>query len=124
MGKQSADWMLPAEVQSSADARSAVADRVSHLQGEPFYTLLQLTGELVMNAVVHAGGPIGLNLTWDEEEVTIEVTDQSNTRPEMRPVERWAAGGRGLHLVDGLATSWGVQTKKDGKAVWCTLRTA
>jgi hypothetical protein len=31
-------------------------------------------------------------------------------------------GGRGLRLVERLATAWGVRRHADGKTVWCTVR--
>jgi hypothetical protein len=34
-----------------------------------------------------------------------------------------AASGRGLRLVDALATNWGVETSREGKIVWAELQT-
>jgi hypothetical protein len=35
-----------------------------------------------------------------------------------------AATGRGLHLVDAMASSWGFLPATDGKVVWATLALA
>lgn len=35
-----------------------------------------------------------------------------------------ATTGRGLLLVDALATHWGVESRGDGKAVWCEFDAA
>jgi anti-sigma regulatory factor (Ser/Thr protein kinase) len=43
--------------------------------------------------------------------------------PDDPPDDPHDEGGRGLRLVERLATSWGVSRRPDGgKVVWCTLR--
>ena len=38
--------------------------------------------------------------------------------PRIRSAAETDEGGRGLYLVDQLATRWGSRPTKDGKAVW------
>jgi len=72
--------------------------------------------ELATNSVMHAGTPLRVTVTLAPGTVRIEVLDRSAALPEMRPatVER----GRGLMLVDRLASGWGVERAAGGKLVW------
>jgi anti-anti-sigma factor len=84
-----------------------------------------LADELVTNAVVHARSDLWLRLELRGDLVHIAARDLD--RRLLRPVvdDPWGAGGRGLRLVEGIATAWGVQHHPDGgKVVWCTLRTS
>jgi anti-anti-sigma factor len=81
-----------------------------------------LANELVTNAVVHARTGLRLRLELRGDRLHIAVHDGSPRllRP-VRPASS-AARGRGLWLVEQLASSWGVQAHPDGgKVVWCTL---
>jgi hypothetical protein len=50
--------------------------------------------------------------------VWIEVFDSDLRMPRIRNAGENDEGGRGLYLVDQLATRWGSRPTKDGKAVW------
>ena len=50
--------------------------------------------------------------------VWVEVFDTDLRLPRIRSAEENDEGGRGLYLVDQLATRWGSRPTKDGKAVW------
>ena len=80
-----------------------------------------LTSELVTNAIRHAGTPVEL-LARVNDALRVEVTDG---RPELSVTARDAPGfsvsGRGLHLVDELASRWGVQQNRATKTVWFEL---
>lgn len=91
--------------------------------------VLLVLNEIVQNAYEHAGGARRLRLTRHAEpcEVTIAVADNSLTPPRLRASAGTGFGGRGLYLVDRLATSWGSRDDLPvtGKTVWakvsCTL---
>jgi hypothetical protein len=51
----------------------------------------------------------------------VSVEDQSEEWPVVREMDGDAVGGRGLVLVDGLSSAWGVLAVDAGKAVWFTL---
>jgi hypothetical protein len=53
--------------------------------------------------------------------VRIGVEDQSSDQPSVRRYESDAVTGRGLALVEQLASSWGVETTPSGKVVWCEI---
>jgi hypothetical protein len=48
----------------------------------------------------------------------VEVFDGDLRLPRIRSAAETDEGGRGLYLVDQLATRWGSRPTKDGKAVW------
>jgi anti-sigma regulatory factor (Ser/Thr protein kinase) len=68
-----------------------------------------LTSELVTNAVLHGRGSIELHAHLDEERLTVDIADQGGgfERPP-REHDLETAGGHGLHIVDTLASRWGI----------------
>ena len=50
--------------------------------------------------------------------VWVEVFDSDLRLPRIRSAAETDEGGRGLYLVDQLATRWGSRPTRDGKAVW------
>ena len=82
-----------------------------------------LADELVTNAVLHARTPLRLRLELRGDLLHIGVRDDSPRLLRLVPHDPGAESGRGLRLVDELATAWGVHLAHDGgKVVWCTLR--
>ncbi|WP_165950462.1 ATP-binding protein [Actinomadura sp. GC306] len=80
-----------------------------------------LVSELVTNALVHGDGPIVLRVFQDERDglPMIEVWDGGEGQPVMRPENHAATGGRGLHMVAGLAHDWGTRPLVEGgKIAW------
>jgi anti-sigma regulatory factor (Ser/Thr protein kinase) len=89
-------------------------------------TIALLVAELATNAVRHgrvAGRNFRLAVTLDARLVRIAVTDaQAESRPVLSHTNSVATSGRGLCLVDALATRWGVgegELGAVGKTVWC-----
>lgn len=89
--------------------------------------LVAVLAELVGNAVRHAdplpGGVVRvawrLRPTDGGRHVRIRVTDGgAASPPAMRVAGLEAADGRGLHIVAGLATRWGVERDGLGQSVW------
>ncbi|GGP00899.1 ATP-binding protein [Wenjunlia tyrosinilytica] len=86
-----------------------------------------LLGELLANAVRHCRTalsdqpPVSLDISLDGARLTIGVTDPDPRPPQPRPSHTHDEGGRGLTLVDALATAWGCSTRPTSKTVWFTL---
>jgi hypothetical protein len=59
-----------------------------------------------------------LRLRRGEAAVWVEVFDPDLRLPRIRSAGENDEGGRGLYLVDQLATRWGSRPTQDGKAVW------
>jgi two-component sensor histidine kinase len=108
-----------------ATVRRWAARRLGDL-GEPHREdVLLVLNELVQNAYEHAGGARRLRLTRRADlcEVTIGVEDNSLAPPRLRASAGTGFGGRGLYLVDNLATAWGSREglPRDGKTVWARV---
>lgn len=79
-----------------------------------------IVSELATNAVLHAGGPpFSLRVSYDGRWARVEVGDGSAQLPVMGPPG--GLSGRGLHIVDRLATTWGFDRTATGKVVWAEL---
>lgn len=80
-----------------------------------------LTSELVTNAIQHGsvqGVPVRIRLLLARRDdlVRVEVWDASVLQPLLsEPVD---GSGRGLRIVDRLASRWGADLEADGKTVW------
>ena len=84
-----------------------------------------LVSELVTNAVRYAGGATEVRVdVVDGSAVRIEVADAEPTPARQLPPDPWASSGRGLHIVDQLAGSWGQAALPGGKVVWCVVEAA
>ena len=82
-----------------------------------------LISELATNAVRHARTLFTVTVTWDHATLRVEVNDASPLAPRPQlATHPDREGGRGLLLVDAIATAWGVDLYPDGKTVWLTIR--
>jgi anti-sigma regulatory factor (Ser/Thr protein kinase) len=115
---RSASLDLAANARSAAAARHFVTDTLSGWGCEGLVeTAALLTSELVTNAVLHARTPIRVVLTRLDDGVQVGVTDQSPRSPVRRRSAEDATTGRGLELLDRLASSWRVDVDRDGKTI-------
>ena len=64
------------------------------------------------------GKDFTLRMRRGHEAIWVEVFDSDLRLPRIRSAGESDEGGRGLYLVDQLATRWGSRPTKDGKAVW------
>ena len=112
---------LPAETSALTDARHAVRG-LMHGDGAAYLSdALLLTSELVTNVMLHAGSGCTLSAHFhpSDDHLRVEVSDGSVTIPTLRPcADVDQIGGRGLHLVDRIAHSWGTTPTSAGKTVW------
>lgn len=116
------ETVVPAEPASVRAAREFVrlhCERWACTDAVESVTLI--FSELVTNAVVHARTPAVLRLMRDDVVLRVEVADSADTSPEPRDPDRYAAGGRGLHIVSELAQAWGIDPDPPGKVVWAEL---
>ncbi|MFF3209617.1 SpoIIE family protein phosphatase [Streptomyces sp. NPDC002886] len=81
-----------------------------------------IADELIVNALMHTDGPAIVTLrvlTGPERRLRVEVEDRSSALPRRREAGDSGVSGRGLMLVDRLADVWGVESRGNGKCVWC-----
>jgi len=84
-------------------------------------TAALLTSEVVTNAVLHARTDLRIDVVRLRDGVTIEVSDGSRRGPIRRRQRHDATTGRGLELLDRLASDWSVVPNGGGKTVRFTL---
>jgi anti-sigma regulatory factor (Ser/Thr protein kinase) len=84
-------------------------------------TACLLASELLSNSVRHACDPLRLRLRRTRDELHIEVCDGSPVLPRARTAAPDEESGRGLALLDQLASTWGTLLAEEGKAVWFSL---
>ncbi|MBK5307199.1 MAG: SpoIIE family protein phosphatase [Frankiaceae bacterium] len=115
---------LPPSGRSAAAARRTVEQALENANlGGLLDEALLLVTELVTNAIVHAGTDIELRIITSERGLRVEVVDRSpGSLPVIRPAPaETREGGRGVFLLDALATEWGTRHFGEGKSVWFEL---
>jgi hypothetical protein len=82
-----------------------------------------LVTELVANVVDHADGDVSLSLevTSSDDWLRIAVLDGSAVLPVVQEVSIERPRGRGLLMVQMIATRWGSEAHQGGKRVWFEL---
>lgn len=92
--------------------------RLDHLVGGDVELV---ASELVNNAVVHAATPLTVIVRYLGDVVRVEVGDGSSELPLPRAATTDEFSGRGLLIVDSLASAWGTLPTRAGKRVWFEL---
>jgi PAS domain S-box-containing protein len=117
---------LASEASSVGEARRVLRQAVADADlgdGEWVDDALVAISEIVTNALVHAGTPIGLTIRVDDAGIRVEVADGSPHPPRPRGYAVTAGTGRGLNLVEELVRAWGSKPDDPGKVVWFELGT-
>jgi anti-sigma regulatory factor (Ser/Thr protein kinase) len=131
------DWsdhlLLPCEPSSAARARAFARSALEdHDLGEVIDEVQLVVSELASNAVVHAKTSFTVSVAGNTTFVLVRVRDQSAVLPILRAAAQAGPataaslvrmGGRGLVLVDAFASTWGIDSGRDGKTVWATFAT-
>jgi DNA-binding NarL/FixJ family response regulator len=112
---------LPAAASSPRAARALVRDMLGEEETSLVETVELLVSELVTNAIVHASSAPRVEADFAREQVRVAVYDDDPTPPRLRDPDGERPGGRGLHLLDGLASRWGTEASGAGKVVWFEL---
>lgn len=114
---------LPADASAAAIARQFVEDNRDHLRPALIQDTQLLVSEIVTNAVLHGKPDITLKVRIDPPAIGVAVSDLGERlpKPASEPPPGDQPSGRGLLIVDALASAWGVTTNPDalpGKVVW------
>ncbi|RZT84971.1 anti-sigma regulatory factor (Ser/Thr protein kinase) [Pseudonocardia sediminis] len=88
-----------------------------HLDVETVESAVLVANELASNAIEHARTPFRIAVSLLADRLRIEVTDGSREQPVLRPHDPGAMRGRGLQMVDRLATVWSYEIGPEGKTV-------
>jgi DNA-binding NarL/FixJ family response regulator len=84
-------------------------------------TVQLLVTELVTNVLVHTTTMPNVRIALLRDRVHVEVSDSDPTPPTVRHPPATAASGRGMALVQALASTWGTIRVDGGKVVWFDL---
>lgn len=115
---------FPRRTTSAAAARHFVGESLADWGTTPETGLVVLlTSEVVTNAVLHAGRrdpdeELTVVVRSEADMVRVEVTDGQAGILPVRGVALDGLSGRGLLLLDALASNWGVTPAGSGKNVW------
>lgn len=84
--------------------------------------LMLVAGELVANALEHGEPPAALEVVVEADALLVSVIDGGPLIPlSPMPIAPGAVRGRGLAIVEALASDWGVLQTQHGKAVWARV---
>lgn len=107
------------ELETPRAARRIVARALEEWDcQEALDNVVLLLSEVVANAVTHARTDVEVSVRLLRGVIRIEVGDASPESARPREVNPDAESGRGLHLVEQLASSWGEERTEHGKVVW------
>lgn len=112
---------------SASVARRFLRDRLrvaGLVDDETVETAQLCLSELVTNAILHGGGRTEVRVSLADE-LSVSVRDEGGPlgAPAAREVDEdpWRVHGRGLQLLEVLASSWGTRRDPSGTTVWFTL---
>jgi hypothetical protein len=108
---------------SVPQARRFVAEQLADLPSDSVDVARLLVSELVTNAVLHARTELALTVDRSDTKVRFEVADANPTLPVVRTNSTDAGTGRGLRVLDRMASRWGSCAVEGGKIVWFEIRT-
>jgi anti-sigma regulatory factor (Ser/Thr protein kinase) len=108
-------------LESIADARRFVRDRLSGQPRETVEAAELMSSELATNSVRHAVSDFELRVHLSRDEIRVEVSDHGQGQPVPRSPTVRDQSGRGLQIVQALAQDWGITPSSNGKLVWFTL---
>ncbi|MFD8108524.1 SpoIIE family protein phosphatase [Streptomyces microflavus] len=118
-------YIHQADPEGLSDARAIVRQALADWDMADFADDAELvTGELLVNVLLHTEGGAVLSLEVLPEPVRrirLSVQDRSSAWPRRRTPGETSTSGRGLLLLDAVATRWGIEPRGEGKAVWCEI---
>lgn len=94
---------------------------LAHAGPEIVDTAVLLASELITNAVLHGRSEVELTVEINGTGVKVSAADMNSRLPVMQSADELALDGRGIAIVDLLASSWGVSATDGGKIVWFCL---
>lgn len=124
MGQWRAVVELPVDVRAPGNARRLVRAMLGTWELETHVDDAQLLiSELITNVLQHAPGADSLELQVSATEAALRIAlaDGSSIKPVVRELTDDRPSGRGMYIVEVLASRWGVEEREGGKRVWVEL---
>ncbi|WP_406279364.1 SpoIIE family protein phosphatase [Embleya sp. NBC_00896] len=121
--ERTANLDLPPTPRSAREARDFVRATLGRWGlADHNDTLCSVVTELVANAAEHARTPMELRLRHHPGRLIVEVVDHDGRLPKEIASPGHDERHRGLCIVAGLTTDWGVRPTDTGKIVWAEVR--
>jgi anti-sigma regulatory factor (Ser/Thr protein kinase) len=114
-------WMTCGTVADIRQARELVSRSLSDQSETSRDAAVLLVDECVTNAVLHGGGECELRVRREPGTLRVEIADASSEPPILLNPGPESERGRGLAIVDRLASRWGSDQVENGKIVWFEL---
>ncbi|WP_433456473.1 ATP-binding SpoIIE family protein phosphatase (plasmid) [Streptomyces sp. CA-142005] len=119
------------DLRAVKDARRFVRSSLHHWGLDPLCDDLEtVISEVVTNALIHADSNVDVQLREYPHHVRLEVRDTDPAPPVPASIMRidekaksHSEHGRGLVIVEGLASQWGSSPSGGGKTVWVEVST-
>lgn len=89
--------------------------------GEDGDDAVLVVSDLVTNSIQADAHHVDLAIYGHRESIRVEVSDDAPGIPTLTFGALDNMHGRGLRIIDKLATNWGVQLGRPGKTVWAEL---
>ncbi len=111
------------DIGSVGEARTFVRDVLAETGASPdnIDSAVLLVSELATNVTLHARTDLLVSVRVDDGALWAQVRDWNPRLPQPCMAAPDATTGRGLLLVDALASRWGVERDAQGKVVWFAL---
>ena len=110
---------------SIRQARRFVAEAIADRAPAMCDSVVLMVSELATNSVRHADTEFRVAVAVTRRLIRVEVTDAGSGVPTRRSAAPSDLSGRGLAIVEKLASDWGVRRRRaGGKTVWFTVPVA
>jgi serine/threonine-protein kinase RsbW len=108
--------------ESVGQARRFASQAIGRAPSEVVETVTLMVSELASNCIRHTNSRFELTVIRTAGEIRVEATDRGGGEPVIRSPRPTDPTGRGLQIVDMLASDWGVEhSPVKGKTVWFTV---
>lgn len=97
--------------------------QTAEVEGLVAEDLALVTSELATNAVLHARSPFVVRVVLSRWSVRVMVRDHEPAEPAPRASAASDPDGRGMAIVETVASRWGVDADQCGKWVWAEIDT-
>ncbi len=107
---------------SIRQARGFVAEAIAGRAPLMCDSVVLMVSELATNSVRHADSEFSVAVAVTRRQIRVEVSDAGSGVPILRSTTPADLSGRGLAIVEKLASDWGVRrSRTGGKTVWFTV---
>lgn len=123
-GTPKATCRMAGDAGSIRVVRAVVRDLMAGEPAELRDVAVLLTNELVTNALVHGDGRFSLEIDLGRDAIVVAVSDRSPDVPQVLHPSGEREHGRGMAIIDSLASTWGTDRQPTHKVVWFELSMA